>query len=63
MTSRKGVFQFGKRGNITQRFIRPFEILQKVEEVAYKQALLPQRSSIHDVFHVTMLQKYESYTL
>ena len=62
VTPRKGAFQFGKRRKLAPRYIRPFEILQKVGELAYKLALSPQLSSIHDVFHVFMLRKYEPNT-
>ena len=41
VTPRKGVFRFSKRGKLTPRYIGPFEILQKVGEIAYKLALPP----------------------
>ena len=56
---RKGVFRFGKKGKLTPRYISPFEILQRVGEVAYQLALPPQLFGIHDVFHVSLLRKYE----
>jgi len=31
----KGVMQFGKKGKLSPRFIEPFEIMQRVEKVAY----------------------------
>ena len=62
VTPQKDVFRFGKRGKLAPRYIGPFEILQKIREVAYKLALPPQLSGIHDVFHVSMLQKYEPNT-
>ena len=56
----KGIFRFGKKGKLSPRFIVPFEILEKVEVVAYRLALPPNLSSIHLVFHVSMLRKYLS---
>ena len=62
VTPRKDVFRFGKRGKLALRYIGPFEILQNIGEVAYKLAFTPQLSGIHDVFHVSMLRKYEPDT-
>ena len=32
----KGVLRFGKRGKLSPRYIRPYEIVSKVGPVAYK---------------------------
>jgi len=56
----KGIFRFGKKGKLSPRFIVPFEILEKIGVVAYRLALPPNLSSIHLVFHVSMLRKYLS---
>ncbi|XP_070029716.1 uncharacterized protein [Nicotiana sylvestris] len=40
------------------RFIRPFEILDRVGEVAYRLALPQSLTAVHIVFHVSMLRKY-----
>ena len=50
--------RFGKRGKLSPRYIGPFEILEKVGKVAYRLALPPDLSSVHNVFHVSMLKKY-----
>ena len=55
----KEVFRFGKKGKLAPRYIGPFEILQRVGEVAYQLALPPQLFGIHDVFHISLLRKYE----
>ena len=39
-------------------YIGPFKVLEKVGMVAYLLALLPSFSSVHVVFHISMLQKY-----
>ena len=50
--------RFGKRGKLSPRFIGPFEILERVGIVAYRLALPPSMSGIHEVFHVSMLRRY-----
>ncbi|XP_059663925.1 uncharacterized protein LOC132309655 [Cornus florida] len=59
VSPRKGLMRFGKSGKLSPRYIGPFEILDRVGEVAYKLALPPQLDRVHNVFHVSMLRKYE----
>ena len=54
----KGVFRFGARGKLKLRFVGPFEILEKVEPVAYQIALPPHLTEVHDVFHISNLRRY-----
>ncbi|KAM6593650.1 hypothetical protein CsatA_001353 [Cannabis sativa] len=54
----KGNMRFGKRGKLSPRFIGPFEILDRVGQVAYRLALPPTLAETHNVFHISMLQKY-----
>ncbi|XP_022851896.1 uncharacterized protein LOC111373578 [Olea europaea var. sylvestris] len=54
----KGILRFGKKGKLSRRFINPFEILEKIGNVAYRLALPPELSIVHNVFHVSMLRKY-----
>ena len=54
----KGILRFGKRGKLSPRYIGPYEIVDKVGEVAYRLRLLSELANIHDVFHVSMLCKY-----
>ena len=56
--SKKGVVKFGKRGKLSLRYIKPFEILERVGTVAYRLALPSSLSGVHEVFHVSMLRKY-----
>ena len=55
---KRGVVRFGKWGKLSLRYIGPFEVLERVGIVAYRLALPPSLSSVHDVFHVSMLLKY-----
>ena len=55
---KRGVVRFGKRGKLSSRFIGPFEILERVGTVAYRLALPPSMSGVHEVFHLSMLRRY-----
>ena len=55
---KRGVVRFGKRGKLSPRFIGPFEILERVGTIAYRLALPPSISGVHEVFHVSMLRRY-----
>ncbi|KAL0559403.1 hypothetical protein IC582_004012 [Cucumis melo] len=54
----RGVVRFERRGKLSPRFVGPFEILERIGPVAYRLALPPSLSTVHDVFHVSMLRKY-----
>ena len=55
---KRGVIRFNKRDKLSLRYIGPFEILERLGTVAYRLTLPPSLSSVHAVFHVSMLQKY-----
>ena len=55
---KRGVVRSGKRGKLSPRFIGPFEILERIGVVAYRLALPPNMSGVHEVFHVSMLREY-----
>ncbi|KAL0536708.1 hypothetical protein IC582_025668 [Cucumis melo] len=48
----RGVLRFARRGKLSPRFVGPFEILERIGP--------PSLSTVHDVFHVSMLRKYVS---
>ena len=54
----KGVMRFRKKGKLSTRFVGPFEVVERVGEVAYRIALPLALSRIHNVFHEPMLSKY-----
>ena len=55
---KREVVRFGKWGKLSPRCIEPFEVLKRVGTFAYRLALLSSLSSVHAVFHVSMLRKY-----
>ncbi|GFS40602.1 hypothetical protein Acr_00g0069490 [Actinidia rufa] len=55
----RGLHRFGCRGKLSPRYIGPFDIIERIGKVAYRLALPPKLSGVHDVFHVFMLKKYE----
>ncbi|XP_048228263.1 uncharacterized protein LOC125369536, partial [Ricinus communis] len=56
----KGILRFGKQGKLSPRYVGPYEIIERVGPLAYRLALPTELSSIHDVFHVSMLRRYRS---
>ena len=52
------MIRFDKQVKLSPRYIGPFEVLERVGTVAYRLALSPSLSSVHVVFHVSMLRKY-----
>ena len=55
---KRGVVRFGKRGMLSPRFIGPFEILERIGTIAYRLALPPSMSGVHEIFHISMLRRY-----
>ena len=54
----RGVMRFGKKGKLAPRYVGPFEIVDRVGDVAYRLALPPSFANVHPVFHISMLRKY-----
>ncbi|GKG35489.1 hypothetical protein Tco_0440643, partial [Tanacetum coccineum] len=53
----KGVVLFGKKEKLAPRFVRPFEIIEKVGLVAYRLDLPEELNGVNDTFHVSNLKK------
>uniref|UniRef100_A0A1U7VS81 Uncharacterized protein LOC104221386 n=1 Tax=Nicotiana sylvestris TaxID=4096 RepID=A0A1U7VS81_NICSY len=54
----KGVMRFGKKGLLSPRYVGPYQIVQRIGQVAYKLDLPPELDAIYPVFHVSMLRKF-----
>ena len=54
---KKSTFHTGSCAKLSPIYCGPFEILERVGLVAYKLAL-PMHIKVHDVFHVSLLNKY-----
>ncbi|GJX93103.1 hypothetical protein Tco_0347689 [Tanacetum coccineum] len=46
-----------KNGKLTPRFVRPFEIVEKVGPVAYRLDFPDELNGVHDTFHMLNLKK------
>ncbi|KAL4367636.1 hypothetical protein GQ457_05G018930 [Hibiscus cannabinus] len=53
----KKVMRFGRKGKLSPRYIGPYEIVERVGSVTYRLLLPIELERIHDVFHVSMLQR------
>ncbi|GJV96771.1 putative reverse transcriptase domain-containing protein [Tanacetum coccineum] len=53
----KGVIHFGNKGKLAPRYVRQFEILERIGLVAYRLRLPEELSSVHDTFYVLNLKK------
>ncbi|XP_073036795.1 uncharacterized protein [Primulina eburnea] len=53
----KGVMRFSKKGKLSLRFIRPFQVLEKIGTLAYRVVLPPMLVVVHNVFHILVLRK------
>ena len=55
VSPKRGVLPFGQDKKLSPRFIGPFEVLERVGEVAYHLALPPHLSRVHYVFTYIVL--------
>nr|GFA62806.1 putative reverse transcriptase domain-containing protein [Tanacetum cinerariifolium] len=53
----KGVVLFGKKGKLAPKFVRSFEITERIGPVAYRLRLPEELNGVHDTFHVSNLKK------
>ncbi|GJV50230.1 putative reverse transcriptase domain-containing protein [Tanacetum coccineum] len=55
------VVRFGKKEKLAPRFVGPFEIIERIDPVAYRLDLLEELDSVHDMFHLSNLKKCLAY--
>ena len=60
MSPWRGVIRFGKQVKLSPRYIGSYEILERIGPLAYRLALPPKLSQVHNIFHVSMLRRYRS---
>ena len=53
----KGTRRFGIKGKLAPRYVGPFKIVSKRGDLAYQLELPSNFANVHDVFHVSQLQK------
>nr|GFC31423.1 putative reverse transcriptase domain-containing protein [Tanacetum cinerariifolium] len=53
----KGVVRFGKRGKSNPGYVGPFNVSERIGDVAYKLDLPKELSRVHNTFHVSNLKK------
>ncbi|XP_015161586.1 uncharacterized protein [Solanum tuberosum] len=53
----KGVMRFGKKGKLSPRYIGQYKIIRRVVQVAYELELPQELSTVHLVFHISILRK------
>jgi len=56
----KGAKRFGVRGKLSPRYVRPYEVIEKLNPVGYRLDLLVGLEHMHNVFHIFQLRKYTS---
>ena len=54
VSSWRKILRFGQKGKLSPRFIRPYEILERIGPVANCLALPPELAKLHNVFLVSM---------
>ena len=54
----KDIWRFGVQGRLSPRYIGPYEIIKKLNPIAYPLHLLIDLEHVHDVFYVSQFRKY-----
>ena len=56
----KGVMRFGRKVNLSPRYVRPYEVLQRIVMVAYELKLPSELVSVNSAIQISMLKKCTS---
>ena len=54
----RGVHWFGVHGKLAPRYVGPYEVVEQCGPVAYRLQLSDILSAVHNMFHVSQLNKY-----
>ncbi len=54
----KKIMRFDRKEKLNPHFIGPYEVLKRVDPLAYRLALPLELERIHNVFYVSMLRRY-----
>ena len=54
----RGLIRFDCSEKLSPKYIGPYDIIDRVREVAYRVALPLALDGVHDVFHISQLRKY-----
>ncbi|GKE25715.1 putative reverse transcriptase domain-containing protein [Tanacetum coccineum] len=57
VSPRKGIIRFEKQRKLNPRYIKPFKILERIGQVAYKLELPEELSNVQSTLHVSNLKK------
>nr|GEY33081.1 putative reverse transcriptase domain-containing protein [Tanacetum cinerariifolium] len=57
VSPRKCVVRFDKRSKLSSRYVGPFEIIERIDPVAYRLRLPKELVGVHDTFHMSNLKK------
>ena len=55
----KVVMRFGKKGNLSPRYVSPYKILKSVGKVRDQLELPAELAVVHPVIHISLLKKCE----
>ena len=49
---------FGKKGNLSPRYVGPYKILKRIGKVVYELELTAKLATMHPIFLISLLKKY-----